>query len=30
MCIMVAKKTQGSACFIVSVSAIDNIFVFCE
>lgn len=30
MCIMAAKKVQGSACFIISVSAIDNIFVFCE
>ena len=30
MCIMAAEKIQGSACFIISVFAIDNISVFCE
>ncbi len=30
MCIMTAKKNQGSAHFIISVFAIDNISAFCE
>ena len=30
MCIMAAKKIQGSACCGISVSVISNIFAFCE